>query len=116
MFGVLVAGEGKVEWCARKGCRTARWETREAAGAQPCIELEVEDTGCGIPPEALDHVFEPFYTTKGRRGTGLGLAVSWGIVEAHGGTIELVSRPGAGTRFTVRLPLPPVAPAAVAAA
>ena len=76
----------------------------------------VEDTGCGIPSEALDHVFEPFYTTKGGRGTGLGLAVSWGIVEAHGGTINVTSRPGAATRFTVRLPLAPRTTATVAGA
>jgi len=116
LFAVLVPGEGHVEWCGRKGCHHARWEAREEAGAEQCIELVVEDTGCGIPPEALDHVFEPFYTTKGRRGTGLGLAVSWGIVETHGGTIEVTSRPGDGTRFTVRLPLAPGTTAAVAAA
>ena len=116
MFAVLVPGEGRVEWCGRKGCHAARWEAREAAGTQRYIDLVVEDTGCGIPSEALDHVFEPFYTTKGRRGTGLGLAVSWGIVEAHGGTIDVTSRPGAGTRFTVRLPLAPRTTATVAAA
>jgi two-component system NtrC family sensor kinase len=115
LFAVLVPGEGRVEWCVRKGCHEARWEAREAAGAQQCVELVVEDSGCGIPPEALDHLFEPFYTTKGRRGTGLGLAVSWGIVEAHGGTIDVASRAGAGTRFTVRLPLMPRTAASAAA-
>lgn len=105
MFAVQVAGEGSVAWCSRTGCRFARWEAREEAGPQRYVDLVIEDTGCGIPADALMHLFEPFFSTKGRRGTGLGLAVSWGIVEAHGGTIDVVSRPGRGTRFTVRLPL-----------
>ena len=116
MFGVLVPGEGRVEWCGRDGCHTARWDAREQAGAQRCVDLVVEDSGCGIPVEALAHLFEPFFSTKGGRGTGLGLAVSWGIVEAHEGTIDVDSRKGGGSRFTVRLPLTPAKRAAVAAA
>jgi signal transduction histidine kinase len=64
----------------------------------------VEDSGKGIPPEDLPRIFEPFFTTKGNHGTGLGLAVSWGIVEAHGGLLEAHSEPGHGARFVLRLP------------
>ena len=68
-------------------------------------ELGVEDNGHGISPEDLPHVFEPFFTTKGSHGTGLGLAVSWGILQHHGGRLDVESRPGEGTRFILRLPL-----------
>jgi len=63
------------------------------------------DTGCGIPPENLERIFEPFFTSKQEgHGTGLGLAIVYGIVERHGGTIKVDSRPNAGTTFTVWLP------------
>ena len=68
-------------------------------------EIAVEDSGCGIPEADLPHLFEPFFSTKGTHGTGLGLAVTWGIVLAHGGTIDVRSAVGKGSRFTVRLPL-----------
>ena len=105
MFAVLVPGDGAVEWCTRQGCNGSRWETQDAAGSRPVVEVVVEDNGPGITPEAMAHLFEPFFSTKGARGTGLGLAVSWGIVEGHGGTIDVWSEAGRGTRFTVRLPL-----------
>ena len=72
-------------------------------GAAASIELLLEDSGCGIPPEDLPRIFEPFFTTKGNHGTGLGLAVSWGIVEAHGGSLTVQSEPGHGTHFTLSL-------------
>jgi signal transduction histidine kinase len=69
-------------------------------------EIEVEDTGCGIPLEIRPHIFDPFFTTKGTgEGTGLGLSVSLGIVQRHGGEMLVDSEEGKGTRFTVRLPL-----------
>jgi len=71
----------------------------DAAGAL----AEVEDTGPGIPAEALGRIFDPFYSTK-ERGTGLGLAFAQQVVQEHGGTIRCDSRVGEGTRFTVRLP------------
>ncbi len=113
MFAVQVAGAGQVEWCARQGCPGSRWDAMDALGPQPYVELAVEDTGRGIAPEEMDRLFDPFFTTKGARGTGLGLAVSWGIVEGHAGTITVDSEPGKGTRFTVHLPCnPPEAAAA----
>jgi len=68
-------------------------------------QIRVQDMGVGIAPRIRDRLFEPFFTTKAReRGTGLGLAVTHGIVEDHGGTIEVASTRGSGTTFTVRLP------------
>src|SRR6266478_2549471 len=65
----------------------------------------VADTGSGMPPEVIARIFEPFYSTKGERGTGLGLSASHGIIENHGGHINVSSTPGKGTRFEIVLPL-----------
>jgi len=71
----------------------------------PWCTIEVEDTGCGIPPDVLPKIFDPFFTTKGQgEGTGLGLSVSLGIVERHGGEIAVKSQVSRGTTFIVRLP------------
>src|SRR5207249_2842347 len=66
--------------------------------------FSVADTGTGMPAEVIARVFEPFYSTKGERGTGLGLSASHGIVENHGGEILVTSEPGNGTRFEIVLP------------
>jgi len=76
------------------------------------VVVTVQDTGCGMSDETRRRVFEPFFTTKGPKGTGLGLAVTWGIVARHGGTIDVESKLGAGTTFTVRLPVSRDVPAA----
>jgi two-component system NtrC family sensor kinase len=70
------------------------------------IEIEFRDTGCGIEQENLEKIFEPFFTTKEvGKGTGLGLAVSYGIIKRHNGTIEVRSKLGSGTSFIIRLPI-----------
>ncbi len=70
------------------------------------VHVEVADTGAGISPEHLDRIFDPFFTTKGaKKGTGLGLSVTYGIVQEHGGGIDVSSRPGSGTRFRLDFPL-----------
>ena len=82
-----------------------RIETRAQA---PGVVLRFEDDGPGMPPEVLSRIFEPFFTTKAvGKGTGLGLSLSHGIVARHGGEMEVDSQPGAGARFTIRLPLEP---------
>lgn len=74
------------------------------------LELQVRDTGVGIPPEALPAIFEPYRQAHGRRqGSGLGLAVVKGLVEAHHGTVSVHSAPGQGSCFTVELPKAPAA-------
>jgi len=75
----------------------------EVAAAPDHASLVVRDTGPGLSREALERLFEPFFTNK-ERGTGLGLAVSKGIVQAHGGTITAANRPDGGAQFEVRLP------------
>ncbi len=69
------------------------------------IYVRIEDTGCGIPEENIEKLFDPFFSTKGHNGTGLGLSVSYGIIQSHGGDIEVESTPGIGTVFTIYLPL-----------
>jgi two-component system, NtrC family, sensor histidine kinase AtoS len=76
----------------------------EAQMAEGHLELRVTDDGAGVLPEDRERIFEPLFTTK-RSGTGIGLAISKRLVEAHGGVITMETAPGQGTAFTVRLPL-----------
>jgi signal transduction histidine kinase len=85
--------------------------TRVSRAADPefliadSVHIQIRDTGRGIAEESLPHIFEPFFSTKDEKGTGLGLWVSQGIVQAHGGSIKLRSRQGRGTTFSVALPI-----------
>jgi signal transduction histidine kinase len=69
------------------------------------VEITVMDSGKGIPPEFLPHIFDPFFSTKGEGGTGLGLSVSYGIIRNHNGDIRVESKVGVGTTFTIELPV-----------
>jgi signal transduction histidine kinase/CheY-like chemotaxis protein len=69
------------------------------------VEISVRDTGIGMSPEVRSRVFDPFFTTKGTSGMGLGLAVCYGIIQRHQGTIEVESEPGRGSTFWIRLPM-----------
>jgi len=81
------------------------WIETRLSGDESEVEILVRDDGAGIAPEVLEHIFEPFLTTKERgHGVGLGLAISRGIVERHNGRIEVQSELGKGTTFTVSLP------------
>jgi two-component system NtrC family sensor kinase len=84
---------------------TVTVSSRFLDGAARQIEVMIRDTGQGIPPENLDKIFMPFYTTKKiGQGTGLGLAIAYGIVKMHRGAIEVKSKVGEGTTFWVKLP------------
>ena len=72
--------------------------------AEDFVQIKVADSGCGVPEENLIKLFDPFFTTKAK-GVGLGLAVTYGIIEKHKGTIEVQSQSGEGTTFTVSLPV-----------
>ncbi len=78
--------------------------TRESDDAAS-VEISITDTGCGIPPENINRIFDPFFTTKGvGHGTGLGLSVSYGIIQKHNGDLSVSSTPGEGSTFTISLP------------
>jgi two-component system NtrC family sensor kinase len=80
--------------------------TVRTTAADDSVRIAFEDSGPGIPPDVLSRIFDPFFTTKPEvSGTGLGLSVSLGIVQSHGGTIDVDSTVGAGSTFTVTLPL-----------
>lgn len=77
----------------------------ETEGAVQPVQVIISDNGSGIPPDRLEKIFEPFYTTKGPgKGTGLGLFICYEIIKRHNGTIAVDSQPGEGTTFTITLP------------
>jgi two-component system NtrC family sensor kinase len=105
------------EATASRGSGRVTVTTRQ--GPDEFVLLEVSDDGDGIPSAVLPRIFDPFFTTKGEgKGVGLGLAVVYGILEAHGGGVDVESREGRGTTFTVTLPLSgsPAGPVAAPAA
>ena len=97
--------QGFYEVCSHKGCTWAKWDFVDSAGLKEFIEIKISDTGYGISRDDLTKIFEPFFSTKGQKGNGLGLAVIWGIIDNHNGTINVESEFGKGTTFTIRLPL-----------
>jgi len=105
VFVFEVPLKGLVQGCLREGCGWHRWEQVDSHWDDEFVEVRVEDDGCGIPKTQIPHLFEPFATTKGPKGTGLGLAVTWGIVDNHNGTITVESEVGVGTTFVVRIPV-----------
>ena len=90
-----------IDACGDGGVVTVRTRPEEQG-----VRIQVIDNGGGIAPAIRERIFEPFFTTKPvGAGTGLGLSISYGIVQDHGGTIEVESTPGQGTCFTIHLPL-----------
>ena len=91
---------------ARDAMPSGGWLTLKTSVEGRDVIVEVSDTGEGIPESDLPRIFDPFFTTKEvGQGSGLGLAVSYGIVQEHGGTIRASSSKGHGSRFEVRLPV-----------
>jgi len=114
IMNMLVNAQHAVEEKGSIAIRTRRAaeprSSTQSAEPIPMVEISIVDTGCGIPEKNLRRIFDPFFTSKDvGKGTGLGLSVSHGIVEAHGGVIEVQSKVGEGSTFSVFLPLPPPA-------
>jgi len=76
----------------------------EAAAGEDMAEIRIIDTGTGIPPELRDKIFRLYFSTK-KGGSGIGLAMTFRIVQLHDGTIDFNSEPGKGTTFSIRLPI-----------
>ncbi len=104
-YSFEVPPHGMFKGCANPECDWQKWQAMDEAGQKDYIEVRIKDTGQGIPQEELSKIFEPFYTTKGKHGTGLGLAVTWRIIDNHNGTINVESEVGKGTTFIVHLPV-----------
>ncbi|HEY9502638.1 MAG TPA: ATP-binding protein, partial [Pyrinomonadaceae bacterium] len=92
-------GEGSITISTREITR------RGTAPIGQFVQIEVRDTGVGIPEENLDHIFDPFFTSGKEEGSGLGLAVSHQIVQEHGGFVTVESKLGQGTGFFVHVPV-----------
>jgi len=100
-----VPPHGMFEGCANPECSWEKWDAMDSAGHKEYLEIKITDTGEGIEKEDLPRIFEPFYSTKGQKGTGLGLAVIWGIIDNHNGTINVESEISKGTTFIIHLPI-----------
>jgi two-component system nitrogen regulation sensor histidine kinase GlnL len=98
-----LGGRGSVSITAEQGTLEGD-HTADAPAQIPTVAIQVRDDGPGLPPEMVDRMFTPFFTTKAQ-GSGLGLAIIRKIVDAHDGRIDVSSAPGLGTRFTVTLPV-----------
>jgi two-component system NtrC family sensor kinase len=97
--------EGIYEVCSSETSNWEKWDYVDSVGMQEYVEILVADTGSGISNDDLPKIFDPFFSTKGQKGNGLGLAVIWGIIDNHNGTINIESELGKGTTFKIRLPL-----------
>jgi two-component system NtrC family sensor kinase len=105
IFTFDVSPEGLFKACTNPDCNWEKWDAVDDAGYKDFVEIKISDTGSGISNENLPRIFEPFYSTKGKKGTGLGLSVIWGIIDNHNGTINVESKVGSGTTFTIHIPV-----------
>jgi two-component system, NtrC family, sensor kinase len=104
IYTLEVPGKGNFEGCSRKDCSWQKWDAVDEEGYQDFVEIKITDTGSGISKANLEKIFDPFFSTKGQKGTGLGLAVIWGIIDNHNGKITVDSEVGVGTTFTIQIP------------
>jgi signal transduction histidine kinase len=93
-----------IEATPDKGKITVRTRSFMKPGGEPYVQIEVTDTGCGIPPDQLEEIFNPFFTTK-NTGSGLGLSISSQIVQDHKGYVDVKSQLGKGSSFFINLPV-----------
>lgn len=98
--------QNSIEAMPDGGRLTVSLDRDKPASGEERVTIEVSDTGCGIPDEVQSRIFNPFFTTK-EKGTGLGLSLVKKIISLHNGKIDVDSKPGKGTRFTIHLPLAP---------
>jgi len=104
-YKIPIQNKGFLIGCLNKNHSWQKWEYIEKKGSQEYIALEIKDNGCGISEAKISRIFDPFFSTKEQKGTGLGLAVVWGIIDNHGGSISVESKIGEGTKFKIMLPL-----------
>jgi PAS domain S-box-containing protein len=102
---MTVLVDNAIEACMDEGSGREHRVSVEARAEDGSIRIDVRDNGVGMDEEVRAHIFEDFFSTKGSMGTGLGLVVVSKIAKEHGGTIDFESKPGAGTTFTIRLPI-----------
>jgi two-component system NtrC family sensor kinase len=110
LMNILVNAQQAIEEHGKITVRSRLCRTRKPPGrcddTLPAVEIAISDTGCGIPEANLQRIFDPFFTSKEvGKGTGLGLSVSYGIVRAHGGEIDVESTVGEGSTFRICLPV-----------
>jgi signal transduction histidine kinase len=105
LYSITIPSYGVLKGCTKFGCHWQKWEIIDRIGEIQYVISDVADSGCGIAEGEMIKIFEPFYTTKAIRGTGLGLSVVWGIINNHGGTISVKSEENKGTIFTIKLPV-----------
>jgi two-component system NtrC family sensor kinase len=104
-YKIIVPDKGFISGCAKFGGVWQKWEYIDKIGEVEYLLVNVKDNGKGMSNEQLQSIFDPFFSTKGMQGTGLGLSVAWGIIENHNGRIEVQSTESEGTMFTIKLPL-----------
>lgn len=104
VYRIPIPQKGFLEGCASFKDNWQEWDFVDREGNKKFIEIKITDNGCGIARENLNKIFDPFFSTKGQKGNGLGLSVIWGIMDNHNGTIGVTSEVNVGTTFTLRLP------------
>jgi len=105
LYKIPVQNKGFITGCLNKNHKWQKWDFIETRGKQEYIQIEIEDNGCGITENQLNKIFDPFFSTKEQKGTGLGLAVVWGIIDNHSGKISVESKVNIGTKFKILLPV-----------
>ena len=104
-YKIIIPTQGTLAGCTKYLCNWQKWDFIDSKGNQDFVEIKITDTGCGIPQDNLNRIFEPFFSTKGQNGTGLGLSIIWGIIDNHNGKISVDSTVGKETTFTIQLPV-----------